>query len=136
VQSAFLMLRHDASPEERLAWHPEARVDRQRLQQERRKQARDAVVSKAYGRARFFFNWGLILFFLGLCVMVVPDEWNAWWIVAAAIAAGGLLVEARWAWQGRGLKRIARPPDPDDIDVDVPPLDEGPLPWEAGERHG
>jgi hypothetical protein len=137
VQSAFLMLRHDASPEERLAWHPEARVDRERLHAERRRQAKDAVVSDAYyGRAWFFFNWGLILFFLGLCCMVVPDEWSVWWIVAAAVAAGGLLVEARWAWQGRGLAWIARPPDPDEIDVDVPPLDERQLPWEAGERHG
>jgi hypothetical protein len=134
VQSAFLMLRHDASPEERLAWHPEARVDRERLDDERRKQYQDAEVSDAYyGRARFFFNWGLILFFLGLCSMVVPEEWNAWWIAAAAIAAAGLLVEALWAWQGRGLTWIARPPHPKDIDVEVPPLDEGPLPWE---RHG
>lgn len=110
VQFSFLMLRHSASPEERLAWHPEARVHPTPLATERRQQAEDKLLSdEYYDRARFFFNLGLIMFFTGLGFTVVPDDWNAAWIAAVAFAAAGGLVEAWWAIRGGGLKPPKRP---------------------------
>lgn len=113
VQSAFLTLRYSASPEERLAWHPEARVHPAKLHSERKRQAEDRLLGDAYyQRARYFFNVGLIMFFAGLALTVVPDDWNAAWIAAVVIAALGGLVEAWWALRGGGLewppRRVSR----------------------------
>ena len=109
VQFSFLMLRHSSSPEERLAWHPEAKVHPTPLAKERKQQAEDKLLSDEYYlRARFFFNLGLILFFTGLGFTVVPDDWSAARIAAVAFAAAGGLVEAWWAIRGGGLK----PPKP------------------------
>jgi hypothetical protein len=110
VQFSFLLVRHSASPEERLAWHPEARVHPTQLAEERRQQAEDKLLGdEYYQRARFFFNLGLILFFTGLGFAVVPDDWNAAWVAAVAIAAVGGLVEAWWAIRGGGLEIPKRP---------------------------
>jgi hypothetical protein len=129
VQFSFLMLRHSASPEERLAWYPEARVHPTPLATEREQQAEDKLLSdQFYDRARFFFNLGLIMFFTGLGFTVVPDDWNAAWIAAVATAAIGGLVEAWWAIRGGGLVVPKRPlmPTRDSVAtrVDVSDLDE------------
>jgi hypothetical protein len=129
VQFSFLMLRHSASPEERLAWQPEARIHPGRLGDERRRQAEDRLLSEAYyRRATFFFNLGLLMFFAGLGLTVVPEEWNAAWAVAVAIAAVAGLAEAWWVLTGGGLKWPGGPLLPREASqvgtVELPDLDE------------
>lgn len=110
AQFAFLTLRYSATPEERLAWHPEARVHPLPLAAERQRQAEDKLLSDAYySRARFFFNLGLIFFFTGLAFTVIPHDWNLGWFAALTVAVIGGLTEVRWAKRGGGL-RVPRLP--------------------------
>ena len=105
VQFSFLFVRHSATPEERLIWHPEARVHRATLERERIKQAKDHQIAQTYyARATICFNVGIVGFFAGLVMLVVPDGWDAAGIAAVAVAGGAGAIELLAMLRGGGLR--------------------------------
>lgn len=110
MQFGFLALRHAPVPTDRLAWHPEARVDVWAGERERVAQARDHALALHYERiTRRLYNVGLLLFLVSIGLLVVPPEFSAWRVLALAGLALGVVVEVNWvAARGPVYRRMVR----------------------------
>jgi hypothetical protein len=102
IQFSFLAVRHHVSPVERLAWRPEATVDRDVLEDERWVQLLDMKLARTYsGRAANCYNLGLLSFTAALLLVLIPSEWTIGRGLAVVVAAGGGIVEVLWITAGQ-----------------------------------
>jgi hypothetical protein len=95
MRYSFLVLRHSASPAERLGWFPEATIDSVSLDLERQNQAEDMTIAQYYsGIAETLYDLGRLAFLAGLTLLLVPLHWDKARVVAfaVALAAGGVEV--------------------------------------------
>ena len=94
MRYAFMVLRHSASPGERIAWFPEARVDAASLAIERLNQAEDVRLADWYARiAEILFELGQLAFLSGLVILLIPTDWASGRTLAFTIALVGSLIQ-------------------------------------------
>jgi len=115
MQFSFTALRHWSTPDDRLMWRPDARLDATKLYEERWYQALDRKLFDRYaGRARQWYNFGLTAFTVSIVCLAVPSGAPSTWTIdrlamfAAAVATvlGELLLIhgqrvprlRRWVW--------------------------------------
>jgi hypothetical protein len=108
---------YKASPEERLAWYPEARDDDDWLRLVRVQQWRDERIARKYDRSsRIFYNLGIAALLLALCAALWPVDGFSWdqmvHIAAMAVASAAALYEMLLVvnkWLPKGLRRFMVP---------------------------
>jgi hypothetical protein len=111
MQLAFVGLMHSAPPDQHFAWHPEAAVDVDRLEEARFEQATDRwLASVFWDRTRVLYNAGLVAFLLGVLLLLVPRTWTLPRSAGVAIAGAGMLFELLWAFSpSRRLRGLLQP---------------------------
>lgn len=135
MQVGFIALEHYASPEDWLAWYPEATVNKLSLNGIRQRQAvAHARIVASAKRHAITYELGLMLFLLGLFLLIWPT-WPAkghpsiWRLVGLAVVGVAFLIEVWWSvarqynarQETKGkTKRMRRPtPWPDVSDIVV-----------------
>lgn len=117
--------RYVSSPADRRAWRPEITRDRAVLEDERKNQRVDLELAlKIMRRAGWAYNAGLLAFFLGITLLLVPAQWTPARAVAVGIAAIAMLIEGVWI-AGNGLW-IFFIPKREELEkhISLPPLDD------------
>jgi hypothetical protein len=128
MQVAFLSLGQVASPDDVLAWRPEARVSETELQEARRVQGLEFEEMSRLGRLSFYaYAAGLIAFLLGVLLLMVPDDWSAARITGFAIIGAALLLEIWWE-VANDWPRLPHP-----VSRTVPKSDTHAAGWEGNE---
>jgi len=102
LRYGFWAVSYWTTPDERLMWDPAAVVSSAALRRERFMLAgRMTNFQKLRRRAERFFEVGLILFLLAICIVLVPDHWRAsgpaWRWIAAAVAGLAFLFHLAWS---------------------------------------
>lgn len=124
VDLGIRVVQNTGSPEERLAWRPEARRSRSELEMERRLQRLDHANSRIFSaRARAAHNLGVAAFLAGTLATLVPENLDSSRIaslgglVAPGIVLVALMLHAmawlrsspRWVFGSMYLKDIDNP---------------------------
>jgi hypothetical protein len=130
MQVAFESLRQNSSPEDVLAWRPEATVSENELHLARKAQAADFGEMTRLGRLSLnMYGAGLIAFLLGVLLLMIPEDWSVAWVIGVAVTAGALALEAWWLAANRWRRLphpVARDINPTHAATwtgDPPPLD-------------
>ena len=109
MQLAFLALSTDPSPAAYLQWHPEATVDRERLEKVRQAQVvKYGEMTRYWVTSNVAYDLGLNAFLTGLLLLLVPDDWDAPRIAAFSVAAVALALELWWGLANR-IERLPHP---------------------------
>jgi hypothetical protein len=108
---------YKVSPEERLAWYPDARDDDDWLRLVRAQQWRDERIARKYDRSsRISYNLGITALLLALCAALWPVEGFKWdqvvHIAAMIVASAAALYEVLLIinkWLPKGLRLFMVP---------------------------
>jgi hypothetical protein len=110
-----------ASPDQRLAWRPEARVSLQALEEERQEQAEDYFLLVTYYKSiNASFEIGLIATLVGLATALLAEHigWGSGAAAGLMVVAGALVV----MWQFEKPKSLF--PSPEQVHPRTSPLDD------------
>jgi hypothetical protein len=109
MQVAFLALTQNSTPQDVLAWRPEATVSEEELQLVRLTQAADFEEMSRLGYLSLnAYAAGLIAFLLGVLFLMVPEDWSGGWAVGVAVIAAALALEVWWFAANR-WRRLPHP---------------------------
>jgi hypothetical protein len=102
MQSAFLVLRYSAPPENRLNVNPRARKSPLELEGERNVQWHDFLAAQFFRRRVYvLYDLGLLAFLTGLLLLMIPNSWSPGRIIGLTAITISTLFEVVWALNNR-----------------------------------
>ncbi|MDQ3742416.1 MAG: hypothetical protein M3320_01400 [Actinomycetota bacterium] len=102
MQVGFYALSADPSPATFLQWHPEALVDREKLEEVRVQQiTKYGEMVRYWKTSNVAYDVGLNAFLAGLVLLLVPDDWTPARSAAFGVACVALFIELWWGVANR-----------------------------------
>jgi hypothetical protein len=123
VQCSMWARQYTVTPEEMLAWWPEADATRRADLRETQWRYQRLAQGWLFG-SRTAYNAGILALLLGVLVILIPKYWTGSRIAAVTLVGAGFLIELLWTVGGlQRLPLVGRAfRRPDQMSIQVPPL--------------